>query len=459
MISKKDNYSKEANYQENLNYPSKLPYYLNESPELFTYQPKANGGDHFDGKINNPPNLSNKINSHIFDNIENFTTKDITNEILQLFKNCLEDSNFSKEENDKSKLFGKKITKDKIKEKKEEKEEKDKKDIVKKSEKTELKKNQDNYIKASSKALFFFLIVLIENIGNIKLNSINLRKFIGGVKKNKIVFKLKLYQILCCDKDRKNKQILDNAQPKDELLYYYFLTRTYRFLFNHYYEGKQIFAVNGENILVPLFPTFDKVLEIRNKKYYKDYPKPLKEKVIEEFKRVSELVYNNFENCERKRQYKKIFFTVETPKIEDIENNYNRIIRGNNFFSFDNYSNLEKNKEPINFDFIRNFNLSLDKNSEENKFSYDKKQQMDNDFNLIEKEEDNKIKKNIIFDKNENKFMCDSENLLLNSIHENQNIFTSFEFNKEKEKEDEIILESNYDNYIDNNIIFSKLII
>ena len=110
---------------------------------------------------------------------------------------------------------------------------------------------------------------------------------------------------------------------------------------------------------------------------------------------------------------------------------------------------MEKNEEPINFDFIRNFNLSLDKNSEENKFSYDKKQQMDNDFNSIEQEEENKIKKNIIFDKNENKFMYDCENLLLNSIHENQNIFSSFEFNKEKEKEDEIILESNYDNYID----------
>ena len=290
---------------------------------------------------------------------------------------------------------------------------------------------------------------------------------------------LNLYQMLCCDKDRKNKEILDKAQPKDELLYYYFLTRTYRFLFNHYYESNQDFVVNGENRTVSLFPTFEQVLEKRKKKYYNDYKEPLREKLIEEFKRVSKDVYNNFENFETK-QSKKKFFTVITPKIEDLKNKYNRIIHGNNLLSLNQNPNLITNKEPANLingnnllplnqnpnlitnkepaNLINGNNLlSLNQNPNlinlingnypfsllesfvRNKFSFDKKQHMYNDIFI--RDEEDIIKENKKF--NEIELKWDDKNSYFNSNEENNNIqsFSDSDFFEKKELND--------DNYID----------
>ena len=119
--------------------------------------------------------------------------------------------------------------------------------------------------------------------------------------------------------------------------------------------------VNGENRTVSLFPTFEQVLEKRKKKYYNDYKEPLREKLIEEFKKVSKDVYNNFENFETK-QSKKKFFTVITPKIEDLKNKYNRIFRLNNLLSLKKNTNLITNREPANLINGNNL-LSLNQNS------------------------------------------------------------------------------------------------
>lgn len=438
MSSKTDKYSKDSKYQENLKSPFNMFRNLKENPELFGPPSKIYGDDYFDGNIS-PPNLSNEINFFRFDNKENLATKDKTNEILNSNKSFLENSNFAKEENDKNIFIGKKIKKDKKNEQKEGK--KRKLNIIKKSQKSELKKNQDNFIKAVAKAPFILMIFLIQEIGNIKLKSINLRKLIGGVKKNKIVFKLKLYQMLCCDQDRQNKEILDNAKPKDELLYYYFLTRTYRFLFNHYYEGNQFFEVNGEKKLVPSFPTFDKVLEIRNEKYYKDYQKPIKEKLIEEFKKVSKLVYNNFENCETKPQKKK-FFTIITPKIEALENKYKSIKFENTFSLLNKYSNFKVNKEPMNLNQMSITNLSLDEISEKNEFSNHKKPK--NEIICFEMNEE--IMNQHIF--GENKIIEDNNNFSFNSNNENLNISSSSVFDKMPIQ----LNESNYDDIIRNRI-------
>ena len=477
MSSEEDKNSEDSNNQKNLKSPSKLRYIFKENPEIFDSPKNVYGDDYFDGKLSDP-NLSSKINPPRFDNKDNLTTKPKTNEIF----NSNINSNFSEE--DKNDLLGKKIKKGKRNVQKEEKNEKS--NIVQKSQKSELKKNQDNFIKAVTKSPFSFLIVLTQTLENIKLNKINLRNLIGGVKKNKLVFKLNLYQMLCCDKDRKNKEILDKAQPKDELLYYYFLTRTYRFLFNHCYESNQDFVVNGENRTVSLFPTFEQVLEKRKKKYYNDYKEPLREKLIEEFKKVSKDVYNNFENFETK-QSKKKFFTVITPKIEDLKNKYNRIFRlnnllslkkntnlitnrepanlinGNNLLSLNQNSNLITNKEPANLingnnllPLNQNPNLitnkepanlingnnhfsSLDISSERNKFSFDKKIYMDNDF--VRREEEDIINENKKF--NEIELKWDDKNSYFNSNEENNNIqsFRDSDFFEKKELND--------DNYID----------
>ena len=478
MSSEEDKNSEDSNNQKNLNSPSKLRYIFKENPEIFDSPKNVYGDDYFDGKLSDP-NLSSKINPPRFDNKDNLTTKPKTNEIF----NSNINSNFPEEDKNKNNLLGKKIKKGKRNVQKEEKNEKS--NIVQKSEKSELKKNQDNFIKAVTKSPFSLLIVLIQIFGNIKLNKINLRNLIGGVKKNKLVFKLNLYQMLCCDKDRKNKEILDNAQPKDELLYYYFLTRTYRFLFNHYYESNQDFEVNGENIEVSLFPTFEQVLEKRKKKYYNDYKEPLREKLIEEFKRVSKDVYNNFENFETK-QSKKKFFTVITPKIEDLKNKYNRIFRlnnllslnqnpnlitnkepenlinGNNLLSLNQNPNLITNKEPANLTNGNNLlplnqNPNLITNKEpanlingnypfsppesfvRNKFSFDKKQHMYNDIFI--RDEEDIIKENKKF--NEIELKWDDKNSYFNSNEENNNIqsFSHSDFFEKKELND--------DNYID----------
>jgi hypothetical protein len=431
MSSEEDKNSEDSNNQKNLKCLSKLRYIFKENPEIFDSPKNVYGDDYFDGKLSDP-NLSSKINPPRFDNKDNLTTKPKTNEIFNSNINSI----FSEEDKNKNDLLGKKIKKGKRNVQKEEKNEKS--NIVQKSEKSELKKNQDNCIKAVTKSPFSFLIVLIQTLGNIKLNKINLRNLIGGVKKNKLVFKLNLYQMLCCDKNRKNKEILDNAQPKDELLYYYFLTRTYRFLFNHCYESNQDFVVNGENRTVSLFPTFEQVLEKRKKKYYNDYKEPLREKLIEEFKRVSKDVYNNFENFETK-QSKKKFFTVITPKIEDLKNKYNRIIHGNNLLSLNQNPNLITNKEPANL-INGNYPFSPPESFVRNKFSFDKKQHMYNDIFI--RDEEDIIKENKIAFK-ENEIKWDDKNSFFNSNEENNNIqsFNDSDFFEKKELND--------DNYID----------
>ena len=391
MSSEEDKNSEDSNNQKNLNSPSKLRYIFKENPEIFDSPKNVYGDDYFDGKLSDP-NLSSKINPPRFDNKDNLTTKPKTNEIF----NSNINSNFSEEDKNKNDLLGKKIKKGKRNVQKEEKNEKS--NIVPKREKSELKKNQDNFIKAVTKSPFSLLIVLTQTLGNIKLNKINLRNLIGGVKKNKLVFKLNLYQMLCCDKDRKNKEILDKAQPKDELLYYYFLTRTYRFLFNHYYESNQDFVVNGENT--------------------KD-------------------VYNNFKNFETK-QSKKKFFTVITPKIEDLKNKYNRIFRLNNLLSLNQNPNLITNKEPANL-INGNYPFSPPESFVRNKFSFDKKQHMYNDIFI--RDEEDIIKENKKF--NEIELKWDDKNSYFNSNEENNNIqsFSDSDFFEKKELND--------DNYID----------
>ena len=78
------------------------------------------------------------------------------------------------------------------------------------------KKNKDNIMKAALKAPFRQFVKLVNKYGGIKLKEINLKNVFGGVKRNKKVIYLKLYQIICYDEKGENKSILEKAKPKNK---------------------------------------------------------------------------------------------------------------------------------------------------------------------------------------------------------------------------------------------------
>ena len=165
----------------------------------------------------------------------------------------------------------------------------------------------------------------------------------------------------------------------------------------------------------------------------------------------------------KQNKAKKKFFTVITPKIEDLKNKYNRIFRlnnllslkkntnlitnkepanlinGNNLLSLNQNSNLTTNKEPANLINGNNHFSSLDISSERNKFSFDKKIYMDNDF--VRRDEEDIINENKKF--NEIELKWDDKNSYFNSNEENNKIqlFSHSDFFEKKELND--------DNYID----------
>ena len=97
------------------------------------------------------------------------------------------------------------------------------------------------------------------------------------------------------------------------------------------------------------------------------------------------------------------------------------------------------NKEPENLINGNNHFSSLDISSERNKFSFDKKKYMDNDF--VRREEEDIINENKKF--NEIELKWDDKNSYFNSNEENNNIqsFSHSDFFEKKELND--------DNYID----------
>ena len=426
MLPKNFKSSKNLENQTNMLTSFKLPN-LRENTEVFSQAFKHDGDDIFDGKMK-IPNSSNESKFFPFNIKENLSTRDKTDELSIPNNNFFVNSNDLNKEKDKKNFLGKKLKREKAQKTEKKQETKNTSKINKESEK---KENSDNLIKASAKAPFFLILSMINIIGNIKLKRVNLKKLIGGVKKNKLIFKLNLYQMLCIDKKRKNKEILDNAQPEDEQLYYYFLTRTYRFLFNNYYVGNQIFNVNGEMRYVNSFPKFDDVLEYRKKRFYNYKDAKKREERIKEFKKASFLVYNNFKGCvEREPQKEKIFFIIPTPKIEDLIKKYNSIFQGNGLLKQNFDPTFKLNKEPIKLYEFRPINI-FDKKLEENDNFFENKKKMNEinennielllneaTFDITRKEE--KLNQHF-FSFDENKFSFDNRDSFFNSNSENFN--------------------------------------
>ena len=125
------------------------------------------------------------------------------------------------------------------------------------------KKNKDNIMKAALKAPFRQFVKLVNKYGGIKLKKINLKKVFGGVKRNKKVIYLKLYQIICYDEKGENKSILKKAKPKNKnkKIFKYLLSREYIFLLKKYNEEEPKFEIDGKEENIPGFETIDRVLE------------------------------------------------------------------------------------------------------------------------------------------------------------------------------------------------------
>ena len=152
------------------------------------------------------------------------------------------------------------------------------------------KVNKDNIVKGALKPPFPHFVKLVEKFGGIKLKRVNLRKVLGGVKTCKKAVELKLYQIICFDKKGKNKSILKNAEPKDEKLFKYLLSRKYIFLMRKYNQKNPTFYIDGENQKIPGFQYIDEVLE----NVYKDYPYIKKVRKINRLKIMTSKIVNNF---------------------------------------------------------------------------------------------------------------------------------------------------------------------
>ena len=152
------------------------------------------------------------------------------------------------------------------------------------------KVNKDNIVKGALKPPFPHFVKLVEKFGGIKLKRVNLRKVLGGVKTCKKAVELKLYQIICFDKKGKNKSILKNAEPKDEKLFKYLLSRKYKFLLWKYNQKNPTFYIDGENQKIPGFQYIDEVLE----NVYKDYPYIKKVRKLTRLKIMTSKIVNNF---------------------------------------------------------------------------------------------------------------------------------------------------------------------
>ena len=339
MSSKKLKSTKNSENKINKDNHSKLSQ-NNKNSEYFGQTKKNDDEDErFEGNIAVPNSTNEKNNPKIFCP-ENASTKSRTYELISLAtKNLLEKTYNSKEKGEQKEFLGKKVKRKESKKRNQKKRKENSKN--KEGKKTSFIENQDNSLKSAMKAPFFHFVLLINQLGNITLENINLKKLLGGVKKNKLIFDLKLYQMLCIDDKGKNKEIIQNANPEDEILYKYFLTRTYRFLFDKYMNCDNIFYVNKTFRCIDSFPTFDKVLKHRIKRYYNIYDDITLKKKINEFTNASFIAKKNFEGCvEREPQNEKFFFIFKYPKIKFLDDSYNNIFENSYFEDF----NFEKKR-------------------------------------------------------------------------------------------------------------------
>ena len=164
---------------------------------------------------------------------------------------------------------------------------------------------------------------IIENYGgHIKLNDPNLDDIFGKTNNNKIYLSYKFYQILCEDRKKENKGILEKVLQKKEIYskekFLYFLTRPYLDLFQKYVKNDNEFEINGIKEKIEDFISINKYME--NK--LKNEPKCYKEK----FKKISQDICNKLEGYTERdnSKGKEIFECKKQIKIKIFEDYFEK---------------------------------------------------------------------------------------------------------------------------------------
>ena len=258
------------------------------------------------------------------------------------------------------------------------------------------KKNKDNIMKAALKAPFRQFVKLVNKYGGIKLKNINLKNVFGGVKRNKKVIYLKLYQIICCDEKGENKSILKKAKPKNKnkKIFKYLLSREYIFLLKKYNEEEPKFEIDGKEEKIPGFETIDRVLE----KIYNSKQEDTNKEKISEVKNMTSNILNNFEGLKERNPNKKrgLGLDVKAEYIKDFEedqkNNINSSI------------NEDKNEEKGNISSSNLISICFPFEEVSNRPNEKKE-----DKNLLEDEINTKIEPK---NDNNNKNIFDIQNLI-----------------------------------------------
>ena len=190
---------------------------------------------------------------------------------------------------------------------------------------------EDNLRKEVLKVPFNIIKKYLEKIGKIKLQ-VNLDDVFGTcICQNRAALDLRIYIILNFNKE--NKFILKGANPEPEKTYifFYFLTRKFKFIFQKYIDNDNQFEIKGDNITIEEFKTLNDILEekreklknynneITKDKKSKIYNKTISEEKIKKFEEISKGFLRNIENGffdERKKKKKskkeKLFFIIRT---------------------------------------------------------------------------------------------------------------------------------------------------
>ena len=194
----------------------------------------------------------------------------------------------------------------------------------------------NNLMLEALKTPYPIMVKLVEDLGGIKLESVNLDNVFGGTKRNRAIIDLPLYKIICFELDEKNekyvknnnKEILENAKPKGERnkkLFEYLLTRKYKFLLDKYFNNEKNFDIDKETI--EKFPAIDEVLADKFKNKFKNEPLK-KEKKIKNLKAMTAIILDDFqhdwnEKIPNKKANKGLDFKTKTIKtFEEYIRNY-----------------------------------------------------------------------------------------------------------------------------------------
>ena len=198
---------------------------------------------------------------------------------------------------------------------------------------------KDNLRKEIMKKPVNIVKKVAEKIGKIKLN-INLNDVFGtNYEQNKATLDLKIYEILCLNKDNIKKLEEVKLNQEDEKIFNYLLTRTYEFIYENYLNNNRIFKIGKNLVEIKEFKTFNDIINKRRNKTKKEKIKikdeygKIKEKEIgkynenemNEFIKTSKEYFKQLRNGffdKRKQKNNKIFIVVKSiARFEDFIKN------------------------------------------------------------------------------------------------------------------------------------------